>query len=257
MLRLDRSAALLVLISGACIIAADDEEGTESVSATANATDMGAATGSPSPSSTEGSTSNVTDASTSPSAGVTESGSAASESGNTTGSGPSANERCLPLCEALTEPACEGGLTLEGCMLTCEVLTSANECDPTAHLYFDCIDASTVTCDAAGDPQAPGCGPSYVAAILCAVTENPNPAIVEPCQTHCELVGELECPNNASEDDCNTNCLWLGATGTGCDDEWAGYIDCFAESERSCLLGFAVGSGCGPAFDAYTTCINE
>jgi hypothetical protein len=119
------------------------------------------------------------------------------------------------------------------------------------------VDGSEVSCNGAGDPVAEGCGLEYLDAIGCAVTEDPNPDIVEPCAEYCGHVADAACPANGTEDECNTNCMWFGATGTGCSDDWATYLDCANAANWSCLLGFAVAEGCGTAFTDYQTCIDE
>ena len=151
---------------------------------------------------------------------------------------------------------CSSGPTSEGCLLTCKSLTSSSSCDAKANAYFDCVDGVSVTCNAQGDPVATGCGVAYIEAIDCAVKANPNPAIVAPCSNYCDSVVAASCPNNGSKDDCNTNCLWLGNTGTGCNDEWTKFLTCANAATFTCLLGFAAAQGCGPDFNAYTACIN-
>jgi len=151
---------------------------------------------------------------------------------------------------------CTEGPTLEGCLVTCKALTSSATCDDSANTYFDCVDGSTVECDAKNEPAAPGCGLSYLAAIDCAINENPNPAIVAPCSDYCDAIVAQGCPNNGTKDECTTNCLWLGATGTGCDGDWATYLDCANAATWSCVLGYAVPFGCGTAWQDYRTCID-
>lgn len=172
------------------------------------------------------------------------------------GDGGSANDRCGPFCESLVAAMCENGPTLAGCLLTCEALTSSEICDPTAHVYFDCVEGSMITCNGAGDPVAQGCGLAYLEAIGCAVNEDPNPAVVEPCADYCDAVAAAACPGNGTVDECNTNCLWLGATGTGCGGEWETFLSCANGADISCVLGFAVAEGCGPEFEAYYACID-
>jgi hypothetical protein len=152
---------------------------------------------------------------------------------------------------------CENGPTMEGCLLTCKVLTSADACDEKAQTYFDCVDENGVTCNGAGDPVAESCGLAWLDAIGCAVTESPNPNVVEPCGEYCGNIADAACPNNGTEQDCNTGCLWSGAKGTGCADEWMTYLDCANAANWSCLFGFAIAEGCGPDYTAYTSCINE
>jgi hypothetical protein len=152
---------------------------------------------------------------------------------------------------------CDNDLTMDGCLLTCQSLTSAESCDPTAHAYFDCVEGTTIECDAQGGAYALGCGVDWIAAIGCAVTEDPNPAIVEPCSEYCGNIAAEACANSSTEDDCNVNCRWLGNTGSGCDDEWQTYLDCANAASWSCLLGFAVPAMCGEPYAAYWECINN
>ncbi len=128
----------------------------------------------------------------------TSAGSADTDAGDTTGETPSANDRCAPICDTLVAAGCDNGPTPDGCLLTCEALTSSATCDPSANVYFDCVDDQTVTCNAAGDPVAAGCGLAYLEAIDCAVSENPNPAIVEPCAEYCGNIEAAMCPANGS-----------------------------------------------------------
>lgn len=165
--------------------------------------------------------------------------------------------RCDGFCKDLVDANCSDGPTMDGCLLTCKALTSSSACDTKANTYFDCIDGGTVTCNMAGDPTVTGCGLSYLDAIGCAVSENPNPSIVQPCQTYCGNVAAEMCPNNGTEMECNTNCLWAGATGTGCDDEWQTFLTCANGANWSCVLGFAVAAGCGQQFTAYSQCIDS
>ena len=94
-------------------------------------------------------------------------------------------------------------------------------------------------------------------AIDCAVTENPNPAIETPCRDVCEAIEAADCGLNKPRNECYTDCLWLGNTGTGCDGEWATYVDCANNVTLECLVGFAVAPGCGGDWDAYWQCINN
>ena len=187
-------------------------------------------------------------------------GSTASGGGGTGGSGGSGgsgvNPRCEPLCQKLVDAGCSGGPTLDGCLVTCKALTSAAVCDDTATDYFDCVDSVDVQCNGQGDPYAPGCGDEWLIAIGCAVNENPNPAIEAPCDSYCDSVVAAACPNNGTKDECYTNCLWVGATGTGCDDEWGTFLTCANSATFTCILGYAAAQGCGPDFQAYTNCIN-
>ena len=146
---------------------------------------------------------------------------------------------------------------MKGCLLTCKQLTSAATCDPTGLAYMACVKKNGVTCNAAGDPVAKGCGVDYLKAINCAVKENPNPAIVKPCSDYCDKVVAANCPGNGTKDECESNCKWLGATGTGCDDEWTTFLNCAIPKTFSCVLGFAVAPGCGADFTAYTKCIDN
>lgn len=145
---------------------------------------------------------------------------------------------------------------MQGCLLTCKALTSSAVCDDKANDYFDCADATAFECNAQGEPIAPGCGVKYLVAVDCAVKENPNPAIVDPCAEYCDAIAAANCPNNGTKEDCNTNCLWFGATGTGCDDEWSTYLDCANSVTLTCMLGYAVAVGCGPDWQTYRACID-
>jgi hypothetical protein len=176
-------------------------------------------------------------------------------SGGSGGQG-NASERCESLCQAFSTSGCDNAPTQSSCMVTCLALTSSPACNSSAHDYFDCVDATTINCDAAGDPYASGCGGEWLVAIDCATTENPNPAIEGPCGTYCDKVEATACPYNGTRDACYTNCLWLGATGTGCDDEWGGYLTCANGVTMECVLGFAVAPGCGDDWTAYWDCIN-
>lgn len=185
-------------------------------------------------------------------------GAAGSSAGGTAGSGGgTATAGCQPLCDAITAAACSGGPTNSGCLLTCKTLTSSAKCDGTANAYFDCTKTAGIQCNGAGDPYAPGCGLDWLKAIDCATTENPNPAIVTPCADYCKKVVATNCPGNGTEAECNSNCRWLGATGTGCDDEWSGFLSCANQANFSCVLGFAAAQGCGPQFGTYTKCIDD
>jgi len=140
--------------------------------------------------------------------------------------------------------------------LTCKALTSSAACDDKANSYFDCTESTTFECNGQGNPVAKGCGVQYLVAVDCAVTESPNPAIVAPCGTYCDNIAEANCPSNGTLEECNTNCLWLGATGTGCDDAWNTYLTCANAATFSCLLGYAIAQGCGPDWQAYKACID-
>ena len=182
---------------------------------------------------------------------------AAGAAGATGGSGGgTATPRCDDLCANAVAADCASGPTLAGCLLTCKALTSSATCDDKANAYFDCTDATTVECNAQGDPVSTGCGVQYLVAVDCAVKADPNPAIVAPCATYCGLIAAEGCQNNGTEADCNTNCLWLGATGTGCDDELGTYLECANAATFSCVLGYAVPAGCGTDWQAYTACID-
>ena len=146
---------------------------------------------------------------------------------------------------------------MAGCLLTCESLTSAAACNDSANTYLDCVEDTTIECDASGSRYAVGCGLQWLDAIGCAVTENPNPEIVEPCEEYCGNVQAAECPNNGPEEDCNVACLWSGNTGVGCDGEWGAYLECANAAEWSCLVGFAIAEGCGEAFTDYGTCVGQ
>jgi hypothetical protein len=165
------------------------------------------------------------------------------------------NPGCQPLCEKIVGAECENGPTMEGCLLTCKVLTSDASCDDLADVYFDCVADGEVTCNGAGDPVAMGCGLAYLEAIGCAVNSNPNPEVVEPCTAYCDKMEEAACPNN-DIDNCETNCRWAGATGTGCDDEWITFLECANDANWSCILGFGAAEGCGSDYLDYTACID-
>jgi len=186
----------------------------------------------------------------------TSSGSGGSTTSTSGTGGGSVSGRCESFCEDLVAANCSDGPTMDGCMLTCLALTSAATCDPTATDYFDCVDAAGIECNPAGDPIAQGCGDEWLLAIDCAVTENPNPAIEGPCDSYCDDIVAAGCPSNGTKEECYANCLWLGATGTGCDDEWSTFLTCADTATFSCLLGYAVAEGCGPDFQAYTDCID-
>jgi len=177
-------------------------------------------------------------------------------SGSAGAGGGTANPGCQPLCDDIIAANCKSGPTMAGCLLTCKTLTSATTCDPTAKAYFDCVSSKGVTCNGAGDPVAVGCGIDWLKAIDCAVKENPNPAIVAPCGTYCDKVVAASCPSNGTKDECNSNCKWLGATGTGCDDEWSTYLTCANAANFVCFLGYATAQGCLTAFTNYTKCVN-
>jgi hypothetical protein len=136
-------------------------------------------------------------------------------------------------------------------------LTSADECNDKADTYFECVDGAELTCNGNGEVVAQECWLQYLDAIGCAVSQNPNPDIVEPCADYCANVVATECPNNGTEEQCNTNCLWSGATGLGCSGEWATFLGCANEANWSCFLGYAVAEGCGADYVAYSQCINE
>ena len=201
-------------------------------------------------------------------AGTAGSGGAAAGSGGVSGGGgissggaggsggTTATGECQPFCEAVTGAACSGGPTMAGCLLTCKTLTSSAKCDPTASTYFGCVKKSGVMCNAAGDPYGPGCGVDYLKAVDCATTENPNPAMVTPCADYCKKLTAANCQNSGTEAECNSNCKWLGAKGTGCDDEWGTFLTCTESAKFSCLLGYAVAQGCGSQFTAYSKCID-
>ena len=172
------------------------------------------------------------------------------------GSNHTGSPGCEPLCQDFASSGCSDSPTYDGCMVTCLALTSSSACDASADAYFSCTSAIDVTCDAAGKPHFPGCGDEYLIAVGCAVTENPNPAIEQPCDANCDNVVAAACEYNGTKSECYTNCMWLGATGTGCSDEWATYLDCANAVTMECLLGFAVAPGCGTEFAAYSSCID-
>ncbi|MBW2525604.1 MAG: hypothetical protein JRI23_15580 [Deltaproteobacteria bacterium] len=171
--------------------------------------------------------------------------------GNVAGS-----NRCEPLCQDIAASGCENGTDYDGCMITCLALTSSAVCRSSADDYFDCTESSTIACSAYDDPYYPTCGDEWLVAIGCAVTEDPNPAVEQPCSDGCDAIAAASCPNSAPRDECYTNCLWLGATGTGCDDEWLDYLECANDVTMECLLGYAVAPGCGPEFTAYWDCLD-
>lgn len=177
-------------------------------------------------------------------------------SGGSGGTGGTANPGCEPLCNAIVAANCNSGPTQAGCLLTCKTLTSSASCDSSADAYFACVNDKGVQCNAAGEPVSPGCGIEWLKAIDCAVTESPNPAMVAPCATYCDKVVAANCPNNGTLAECNSNCKWLGATGTGCDDEWGSYLTCANAANFICVVGFAAAQGCGQAFTAYTKCVD-
>lgn len=175
----------------------------------------------------------------------------------TGGSGAgSANDRCSDFCDDFVAAGCSNGPTAAGCQLTCETLTSSSTCDPQGNDYFDCVESGTVECTQAGDPFVQGCGIDWLEAIGCAVTTNPNPDIVAPCDTYCDSIVAASCPNNGTKDDCNAVCLWAGATGHGCDGEWETFLTCANQANFICVFGYAAAQGCGPEFTAYSDCIN-
>nr|HMR04562.1 hypothetical protein [Polyangiaceae bacterium] len=180
----------------------------------------------------------------------------AGAAGSAGSGGGTANAGCKDLCSSMVGAGCANGPTSDGCLLTCKTLTSSTKCDTTSNAYMACVKSKGVTCNAAGDPVATGCGIDYLKAIDCAVKENPNPAIVAPCATYCGKVKTAACPSNGTEAECNSNCKWLGATGTGCDDEWGAFLTCANGANFSCLLGYAVAQGCGSQFAAYTKCVD-
>ena len=163
-----------------------------------------------------------------PASGAESDGETGSSSGSSSGSGSEtgadvdATQRCDAFCERWLAAGCDEDWTMGGCMLTCESLTSADACNASANTYLDCAEDTTIECDAAGTTYAVGCGLQWLDAIECAVTESPNPAIVEPCAEYCGNVQAAGCPANGPESDCNIACLWSGNTGVGCDTEWGG-----------------------------------
>jgi hypothetical protein len=167
------------------------------------------------------------------------------------------NPGCEPLCEKLVEADCDNGPTMKGCLLTCKVLSSSEVCDEDAQAYFDCVEGSPISCNGAGEPMADGCGLEWLMAIGCAISQDPNPEIVEPCADYCGHVVDTGCPNNGTQDECNLSCQWAGATGTGCADEWAVYLDCANAAQWSCVLGYALAQGCGGEYTDYAQCINQ
>ncbi len=189
-------------------------------------------------------------------AGTTASGGAAGAGASGGADGGTANPGCQPLCDAIVAASCSKGPTMQGCLWTCKTLTSSSTCDPKAEAYFDCVKTNGVQCDAAGNPTSKTCGIAWLQAINCATTENPNPAMVGPCNTYCDKVVAANCQLNGTKDECSSNCKWLGATGTGCDDEWGAFLTCANSASFNCVLGFATAQGCGSEFTAYTKCAN-
>jgi hypothetical protein len=185
-------------------------------------------------------------------------GSGGEATGGSGGGGGSGSPRCEPLCQTLAGSGCDSAPVEENCLVTCLMLTSSSACEATADDYFDCTEAATVDCNAAGEAYFPGCGDEWLVAIDCAVNENPNPAIEQPCDDYCDKIVAANCPQNGTKDECYTNCLWFGAGGTGCDDELSTYLSCANDSmtEMICIAGYAVAVGCGPAWTAYTDCMN-
>ncbi len=192
---------------------------------------------------------------TAPSSSTDSTAAAESETTDVTDGG-TANARCGEVCDALVGAACTNGLTNERCLGACGSLTSSPTCDDVDNTYFDCLLDTGATCDQVGDPVGVGCGFAYLAAIECAVSQDSNPDLIEPCMNHCATVGAADCAFSLPEADCNTNCRWLGDPDVGCEDEWTSYLSCFSEAPVSCLQGYAAGVGCGPAFMAYTECAN-
>lgn len=175
--------------------------------------------------------------------------------GGSGGSG-NVNLRCEPTCSDLVAAGCNNGPTKSGCLLTCKALTSSASCDAEAAAYFDCTDQGQVTCDAAGQPVVESCAIEYVSSIDCAVSANPNPAIVAPCQKLCDAVVALGCVDTPTLSDCNSQCLWAGATGIGCSAEWEKYLACAGAVELKCVLLSAAAPGCGTELAAYGQCVN-
>ena len=242
--------ALSILIApallSACIITTDDADDDANADATTNAA-MDASGDTSEADDTTGDAADDT-------AGETGEGTA--DGTGDTGDPGSANDRCPTFCADIVAAGCESGPTMEGCLLTCEALTSAPVCDPTAHAYFDCVDGAEITCNGLGEPVAGVCGLSYLAAIECAVTEDPNPDIVEPCAAHCDAVAAADCDLSQSVEDCNTDCQWLGAEGVGCDEALGEYLECVTEAEITCIVGYAVPQGCGQQWQGYWDCVD-
>lgn len=163
--------------------------------------------------------------------------------------------RCEPACTAAVSKGCQNTGTKEGCLLTCKALTSASKCDATGNAYFDCAETHTVSCNPAGEPFVDGCSIEYLNAVNCAVSEQPNPDIVEPCAKLCGSVIKAACASTPSLDECKSNCLWAGATGVGCDSQWEAYLSCANNVTLACFV-VAFAPGCGPLLNAYTKCVN-
>ncbi|MEZ4226929.1 MAG: hypothetical protein R3B13_38665 [Polyangiaceae bacterium] len=251
-----------VVMTGVCVAFAGCSSNTEgngsggsAGAAGSGATSSGGSAGSGAAAGSAGSSGTAGSAGSGGAAGS--SGAAGNAGAAGSGGGTQANARCAELCSAIVGANCSGGPTSAGCLVTCKTLTSSANCDTAGLKYMDCVKANGVQCNGAGDPVSQGCGLDYLAAIGCAVKEDPNPAVVTPCATYCGKVVATSCPNSANESDCNTNCRWAGATGTGCDDEWGAYLTCANAATFSCVLGFAVPQGCGSAFTTYSKCVNN
>ncbi|RLB47368.1 MAG: hypothetical protein DRI90_26420 [Deltaproteobacteria bacterium] len=176
--------------------------------------------------------------------------------GGAGGTHSSGSDQCEPLCEKLAAASCDHTVGYDGCMITCLALTSASACTSVADDYFDCTDGKSVACSAWDDPYFQGCGDEYLIAVDCAVGEDPNPAMVEPCDDFCDAKVATGCANDNPKSECYSNCQWLGATGTGCDDEWMTYLDCANAATWSCVLEAAVPQGCGQDWLDYYACLD-
>ncbi|MBW2454948.1 MAG: hypothetical protein JRI68_10570 [Deltaproteobacteria bacterium] len=172
------------------------------------------------------------------------------------GSHGTGSDRCEPLCQQLSVTSCDHTVGYDGCMLTCLSLTSAAACSSEADNYFDCTQGKPVQCSSWGDPYFQGCGDEYLIAVDCAVSEDPNPAMEQPCDEFCDNKVNTGCASDNPKSECYTNCQWLGATGTGCDDEWMTYLDCANAATWSCVLEYAVPQGCGPDWMSYYDCLD-
>lgn len=178
------------------------------------------------------------------------------ETGEGTGGNVSGSDRCEPICEDFAMSGCGNGTDYDGCMITCLALTSSSSCRSSADDYFDCSDSTTVECNAWDQPHYPTCGDEWLIAVGCAVTENPNEAVEQPCDEACDAIQVADCDYTKPKQECYNDCLWWGATGTGCDDEWADYLDCANSVTMECLFGVAVAPGCGPEYGAYWECLD-
>lgn len=260
------SFIVLLFLAAACTSSSDDAAGAGGSSGSGGSGNggasgsgnggTGASGGSAGTSGGSGGSSAGSGGSTAGTGGSTAGNGGSSGASGSGGTGGAASDRCAAFCATVVAGGCADGPTQAGCQLTCEALSSASACRDDDVAYFDCVEAGTVMCNAQDKPYVSGCGTLYLKAIDCAVSENPNPSIVDPCSSYCSYIAAESCPNNASETECNSNCLWFGATGTGCDDEWLGYLQCANQANWACIAGYAVPGGCGQQYKAYSDCIN-